>query len=59
MSEGIACPKCGQTGYTRVMQTWNQPGRIRRRRTCLNCGKIFYTEERLEERPWTPTSKTT
>lgn len=45
-TESMNCPKCGEEGYHKVMQTFTLPDMIRRRRKCLKCGKIFYTEER-------------
>ena len=48
--DGIVCPVCRKTGYLRVMQTFQLPGRIRRRRKCMECGTLVYTEERAEQR---------
>ena len=46
----MICPRCKSEGYDRVMQTFHMSDYTRRRRKCLKCGKIFYTEERIEKK---------
>ena len=40
----MICPECG--GITHVVETRDKSdGRVRRRRECLECGKLFSTTE--------------
>ncbi len=44
---GVACPRCGSTNLE-VLRTTRMPGKIRRERGCLDCGKDeIYTTEML------------
>lgn len=47
---GIMCPKCG-AGESRVYQTVNDEGSIRRRRKCDDCGHGFVTVEKVKAGP--------
>ena len=43
----MTCPYCKKDGYDHVVQTFHNPDGNKRRRKCQNCGKLFYTEERM------------
>lgn len=42
---GILCPQCG-TNSSRVLDSRERPGAIRRRRECTRCGGRWSTDER-------------
>jgi len=44
----VNCPYCSHTS-TRVLDSRDAGGSIRRRRACEDCGKRFTTHERLEQ----------
>ncbi len=46
--DGILCPSCG-SDENRVVDTRDIVGGIRRRRSCLDCGKRFNTFEYTED----------
>ncbi|MDR6757818.1 transcriptional regulator NrdR family protein [Mycoplana sp. BE70] len=43
---GILCPQCG-TNSSRVLDSRERPGAVRRRRECMRCGGRWSTEERM------------
>ena len=45
----MTCPYCKSKGYDRVMQTFQVPEGIRRRRKCQKCGKLFYSLETVAQ----------
>lgn len=44
VQERWGCPSCGHKG-TRVLDTRQDVGFIRRRRQCKRCGQVFWTYE--------------
>lgn len=47
----MICPECG--GSTHVVETRDKSdGRVRRRRECLECGKLFSTTEAVNTRTY-------
>ena len=42
------CPECGKYIIARVMDTRVDFGGVIRRRICEDCGRTFYTKERID-----------
>lgn len=42
------CPQCGKYIIARVMDTRIDYGGVVRRRICEDCGRTFYTKERID-----------
>lgn len=42
------CPECGKYIIARVMDTRIDYGGVIRRRICEDCGRTFYTKERID-----------
>ena len=42
------CPECGKYIVARVMDTRVDYGGVIRRRICEDCGRTFYTKERID-----------
>ena len=42
------CPECGKYIIARVMDTRIDYGGVSRRRICEDCGRTFYTKERID-----------
>ena len=42
------CPECGKYIIARVMETRIDYGGVSRRRICEDCGRTFYTKERID-----------
>lgn len=42
--KGVRCPACN-CGMSSVVATRKAFGRIRRKRVCRHCGKVFHTRE--------------
>ncbi len=42
------CPECGKYIVARVMDTRIDYGGVIRRRICEDCGRTFYTRERID-----------
>ena len=42
------CPECGKYIIARVMDTRIDYGGVIRRRICEDCGRTFYTRERID-----------
>lgn len=42
------CPECGKYIIARVLDTRIDYGGVRRRRICEDCGRTFYTKERID-----------
>jgi transcriptional regulator NrdR family protein len=42
------CPECGKYIIARVMDTRIDFGGVLRRRICEDCGRTFYTKERID-----------
>ena len=42
------CPECGKYIVARVLDTRIDYGGVSRRRICEDCGRTFYTKERID-----------